>query len=85
MKKIKLIAVVVLLVVGLSFAKVVTDTSPAVAQSWRVKVCSAVVPGNWRDSTMAPDDWYIDDCYGWAQSVGGTETQLGCFFDDGYS
>ena len=84
MKKIKLIAAVVLLVIGLSFAKIVADTSPAVAQSWRVKVCSAIVPGNWRDSTIAPNYWSISTCYDWVRSVGGTNTQLGCFFDNSY-
>lgn len=49
------------------------------------KVCSAVVPGNFRDSIEVDNGWSAFTCLGWVQSVGGTAWQLGCLFTNGFS
>lgn len=51
----------------------------------KVKFCSAITPGNWRDSVAVPESWKANDCRKWAASVGGTEVQLGCFFKNDFS
>ncbi|RYZ44163.1 MAG: hypothetical protein EOO71_00390 [Myxococcaceae bacterium] len=45
------------------------------------KVCSAVVPDNWRDSINVPASWGPQTCAEWARSVGAAHYQLGCFFE----
>jgi hypothetical protein len=59
------------------------------ALTGRHKVCSAVAPGNYRDSIEVDDNWSITTCVGWVQSVNaglsGSTGQLGCLFDNGFS
>src|SRR3954468_4113323 len=53
------------------------------------KVCSAIVPSNYRDSIEVDNNWSITTCIGWVQSVNagspGSTGQLGCLFDNGFS
>ncbi|MDC0712442.1 hypothetical protein POL68_28530 [Stigmatella sp. ncwal1] len=45
------------------------------------KVCSAVVPSEWRDSINVPASWNANTCADWARSIGAADYQLGCFFE----
>jgi hypothetical protein len=53
------------------------------------KVCSAIAPGNYRDSIEVDNNWSITTCVGWVHSVNGglpdSTGQLGCLFDNGFS
>ena len=49
------------------------------------RVCSAIAPGNWRDSIIVDSGWSNLTCAGWAGSVGASTHQLGCLFDTGFS
>lgn len=49
------------------------------------KVCSAVVQGNFRDSIVVSQGWSATTCAGWAWSVGATEWQLGCLWENGFN
>jgi hypothetical protein len=55
------------------------DTTPSTTPE-RVRVCSAVVPNNWRMAMPVNDNWLADDCMYYAISVGATHYQLGCIF-----
>lgn len=43
-----------------------------------VKLCSAIVPGNWRDTIAVPDTWTVGACQTFAETVIATHYQLGC-------
>ena len=46
------------------------------------KVCSPIVPDNWRSVTIVAFSWTIADCQAFARSVGATTIQLGCLFEE---
>lgn len=64
-------------------AEAVADTAQALTGTH--KICSGVVPGNFRDSIPVPNGWNTGMCQSWASSIGATHWQLGCLFDGGYS
>jgi len=53
------------------------STTPFIA-----KVCSPFVPDSWRSITIVAMSWTIADCQAFARSVGATQIQLGCLFDE---
>jgi hypothetical protein len=57
------------------FAQDTPSTTPA-----PVRVCSAVVPNNWRMAMPVNERWRADDCLQYALSVGASHYQLGCIF-----
>jgi len=48
-----------------------------------VKVCSAVVPGNWRNDLPVPRAWTTAMCTAWAAAVGAGAGNRGCLSDTG--
>ncbi|GAM96635.1 hypothetical protein U91I_00255 [alpha proteobacterium U9-1i] len=46
------------------------------------KVCSPIVPNNWRSTTIVAMSWTIADCQSFARSIGATDIQLGCLFEE---
>ena len=49
-----------------------------------IKVCSAVVPGNWRNDLPVPRSWTKDTCVNWSQKIIlASGTNLACLRDDG--
>lgn len=53
------------------------STSPFLA-----KVCSPFVPNGWRSVTIVAMSWTIADCQAFARSIGATNIQLGCLFEE---
>jgi hypothetical protein len=51
-------------------------------QSSGQKLCSAVVPGGFRDSMIVPHTWKIDTCKQFQTSIGAFKFQIACVFDD---
>lgn len=49
------------------------------------KLCSAVLPGNWRDTVMVPSTWTKTTCADYKTQQAATNYQLGCIFDTGFS
>jgi hypothetical protein len=53
------------------------------------KICSAIVPSNYRDSIEVDDTWTASTCLSWANSVNagapGATWQLGCLFPTSFS
>jgi hypothetical protein len=82
-KKAKLIFGMVLLVVVMSFTTLINHSSVAIAQTVPTKLCSAVVPGTFRDSIPVPSTWRAIDCRNFASSVGANIYQLGCIYAQG--
>lgn len=56
------------------------DTTAPSTTPERVRVCSAIVPNNWRMAMPVNENWLADDCMYYAMSVGATHYQLGCIF-----
>jgi hypothetical protein len=48
-----------------------------------VKLCSAVVPGNWRNDLMVPKSWNATACTGWAQAINAQRGDKGCLGPSG--
>jgi hypothetical protein len=46
-----------------------------------IKICSAVVPGNWRNDLMVPLSWGPADCKTWTQDIAATDYSLACLHD----
>ena len=46
----------------------------------QTKICSPVVPDQWRTTISAPSDWRWVDCDQFAQSVRADRYELGCLF-----
>jgi hypothetical protein len=44
------------------------------------KICSAVLPGNWRDTLSIPAAWTAANCSAWAATTGVRDYQIGCLF-----
>jgi hypothetical protein len=42
------------------------------------QVCSVLVPSNWRDSIVVPDNWTIANCRNLCLAFEATRLQLGC-------
>ena len=84
-KKAKLVIGLSLLIIIMSFTTVLNFSSVAVAQTAPTKLCSAVVPGNYRDSISVPSTWTPDQCRRYASSVGASIYQLGCIFERSFS
>jgi len=85
MKRIGVLAGLVLLTVVLSLVSVFGDSRTVTAQSTGPKLCSVVVPGNWRDTFSVPLGWNSGTCLNFRNSVKATEYQLGCAFSNGFS
>lgn len=51
----------------------------------RHKLCSAVFPGNWRDTMVVPNSWSASTCARWASSQSATDWQLACSFTNNFS
>jgi hypothetical protein len=64
---------------GAAFGQAMTAAVPPPAGA--TKICAPYVSNQWRLSTPTPGTWSIDDCRGFAQSVGAVTTQVGCFFE----
>jgi hypothetical protein len=45
------------------------------------KVCSGVVPNNWRVAVPVYEQWSADDCMEYARNMGATHAQMGCIFN----
>ena len=62
---------------------------PAAAQVYSidipggVKICSAVVPSNWRNDVQVPRAWTKQTCTAWAAQIGASGSNLGCLTDTG--
>lgn len=61
----------------------VAETSQALTGTH--KVCRAIAPNNWQDTTIVPNAWNMGMCQKWATVLGGASWQVGCIFDTGYS
>ena len=85
MKKIKLIARVALLILAVTFVTILNNSGGAVAQNVGAKLCSAVVPGNFRDTISVPSGWSAGTCQQYKSSVGAEVYQLGCTFNNSFS
>ncbi len=48
-----------------------------------VKVCSAVVPGNWRNDLPVPKGWTDPTCGSWANAIGASGHNRACLHDSG--
>src|SRR5947209_4599450 len=48
-----------------------------------VKVCSAVVPGNWRNDLPVPKAWNQQTCTNWAAAIGASGHNFACLTDSG--
>jgi hypothetical protein len=48
------------------------------------KMCSAVVPNQFRDTIIVPQGWTVGTCSQWAGSIGATNFNLGCQTDTGF-
>jgi hypothetical protein len=48
-----------------------------------VKVCSAVVPGNWRNDLPVPRTWTQAICNTWATAIGASSANYACLHDAG--
>ena len=48
-----------------------------------VKVCSAVVPGNWRNDLPVPRAWTQAICNAWAKTIGASGQNYACLEDGG--
>ena len=46
-----------------------------------VKVCSAVVPGNWRNDLPVPRGWTQAICTAWAHAIGASGQNYACLHD----
>jgi len=49
------------------------------------RLCSAVVPGNWRDTIDAPPEWTPVGCSSFAKWQGASQVQIGCTTSTGVS
>ena len=83
--KFGLIVGMVSLAVILSFLTIFNGSDFALAQASRTKLCSVVVPDNWRDTISVPSGWNSGTCQSYARSVGATFYQLGCGFSNSFS
>jgi hypothetical protein len=48
-----------------------------------VKVCSAVVPSNWRNDLPVPRAWTQAMCNAWAAAIGASGQNYACLTDSG--
>lgn len=50
-----------------------------------IKVCSALVPNNWRNDLPVPRSWTQATCQAWAGHIGAgaAQAELGCLTDSG--
>ena len=48
-----------------------------------VKVCSAVVPSNWRNDLPVPRSWSQQTCSNWASAIGASGRNFACLTDTG--
>jgi len=49
------------------------------------KLCSAIVPGNWRDTILVSNEWKPETCASFGYAIGATQFQLACVFPDSFS
>lgn len=40
-----------------------------------IKVCSAVVGGDWRNDLIVPQTWELEECAAWAAQIGGAHNR----------
>lgn len=81
MKKITLlVAAVIISAAGLL---VYHNSVQATGTGKASKICSAVVPGNWRNDIPVPPQWTGSDCGAWAASIGANMHQLACITSSG--
>ena len=50
-----------------------------------MKICSAVVGGNWRDTVNVPASWDYGTCASFQSSTGAAESGIGCVLPSGFS
>lgn len=86
MKRIGVFVGLILLTVVLSLTGILGDLRTAIGQSSPTdsgtKLCSAVTPGNWRDSISVPATWTFRNCADHARAVGATTYELACVLGD---
>jgi hypothetical protein len=85
MKRIGVLAGLVLLTVVLSLVSVLGDSRTVTAQFTGSKLCSVIVGGDWRDTFSVPSGWTRNTCRIFRNSVGAYDYQLGCAFSNGFS
>ncbi len=84
MNKLKIVLVIGLIVVALTFAKIFSS-EPVMAQTATMKVCSVLTAGQWRDSVTVPSGWTKPTCVRYQNAVRASEYQLGCLQNDSYN
>jgi hypothetical protein len=57
------------------------DTYRTGGESYQLRVCSAIVPGNWRTMVAVGPVWLDEDCARLARSLGATRHEVGCIYD----
>jgi hypothetical protein len=50
-----------------------------------MKTCSIIGSANWRDTILVPQFWTAETCNQYRMTVGATNYQLGCIFDNSFS
>jgi hypothetical protein len=85
LKTIGVILGLFVLVIALSFLKVLIGEKPAFAQTTVTKLCGVVVRGDWHDTVSVPARWNTGSCLNFQKSIGGTQFRLGCAFSNSFS
>ena len=85
MQKLGIIAGSILLPIIIVIATTLTALPTNAQTPTNVKVCSAFIRGEFRDSTQVPAGWTSGTCSRWAQNMGAENFQLGCLQSNNYS
>jgi len=85
MKSIRLKVLTILSIVGISLVMFLNSLGTVNAQTGGTKLCSAVEPGNFRDTISVSSAWSAGTCQNYANSVRAQQYQLGCTFSNAFS
>ena len=78
---------VLLLITTAALTLLMLSSGSLVAQSDQPisnKLCSGIVPGNYRDTINVPYNWSPRTCRDFANSIGAETYQLGCITDTSF-
>ena len=88
MQRISLVGGSCVLAVVIVIATVLFSTGFTQAQGSTpqpIKMCSAYVSGEFRDSIAVPNEWTRGTCASWAATMGASDYQLGCIVGNSFS
>lgn len=88
MQRISLVGGSCVLVVVIVIATMLVSTGPTQAQDptpQPIKMCSAFISGEFRDSIAVPNGWSRGTCASWATTMGASDYQLGCIRESSFS